>query len=160
MSEPKKQQPHQIENRKAWHDYFIFDKYEAGIALSGHEVKSIREGKVNLKDSFVRVINNEAYLFNCHITPYSKIQGHVELEPTRSRKLLLHKEEIEKLSGKTSQKGFAIVPLKMYFKKGRLKLEIALVKGKKEYDKRDEIKRKIHDRESSAAIKHHQRKQR
>lgn len=152
-------QSHQIENRKAWHDYFIHEKYEAGIALTGAEVKSIREGKVNLADSFVRIVTLQAYLFNCHITPYSKIQGHVELEPTRSRKLLLHKEQIERLAGQTSQKGFAIVPLKMYFKKGRVKVEIALVKGKKEFDKRDDIKKRIHDRESSAAIKHHQRKQ-
>jgi SsrA-binding protein len=150
----------QIENRKARHDYFIFDKYEAGISLLGSEVKSIREGKVNLADSFVRIVGDEAYLFNCHITPYSKIQGHIEIEPTRSRKLLLHYEEIQKLLGKTAQKGFAIVPLKMYFKKGRLKVEIALVKGKKEYDKREDIKRRIHTRESSAAIKNHQRKQR
>lgn len=155
----QKNQP-QIENRKAWHDYFIFDKYEAGIALQGHEVKSIREGKANLKDAFVRIMNLQAFLFNCHITPYSKIQGHMDLAPAATRKLLLHKEEIEKLAGKTSQKGFAIVPLKMYFKKGRVKVEIALVKGKKEYDKRDAIKQKLHDRESSAAIKHHQRKQR
>ncbi len=160
MATNPKQQPHQIENRKAWHDFFIYDKYEAGIALEGHEVKSIREGRVNLKDAFVRVLSEQAYLFNCHITPYSKIQGHNTIEPTRSRKLLLHKEEIQKLFGSISQKGFAIVPLKMYFKKGRVKVEIALVKGKKEFDKRESIKSKIHERESSAAIKHHQRKQR
>lgn len=159
MTTQKPNQP-QIENRKAWHDYFIFDKYEAGIVLQGHEVKSIREGRANLKDAFVRVINLQAFLFNCHITPYSRIQGHMLIEPAASRKLLLHKEEIEKLAGKTSQKGFAVVPLKMYFKKGKVKVEIALVKGKKEYDKRDAIKQKLHDRESSAAIKHHQRKQR
>jgi SsrA-binding protein len=149
----------QIENRKARHDYFIHEAHEAGIALTGAEVKSVREGKVNLADSFIRIVNLQAYLFNCHITPYSKIQGHVELEPTRSRKLLLHKEQIERLAGQTSQKGYAIVPLKMYFKKGLVKVEIALVKGKKEFDKREDIKKRIHDRESSAAIKHHQRKQ-
>lgn len=159
MTNPK-QQPQQIENRKAWHDYFIYDKYEAGIALQGHEVKSIREGKVNLKDAFVRILNNQAYLFNCHITPYSRIQGHEDHEPTRSRKLLLHYEEIEKLTGKTTQKGFAIVPLKMYFKKGLVKIEIALVKGKKEYDKREAIKKRIHDRESAAAVKKNLNKKR
>lgn len=153
-------QAQQIENRKARHDYFIFDKYEAGIALLGCEVKSIREGKVNLADSFVRIVGDQPYLFNCHITPYSKIQGHIEIDPTRSRKLLLHYEEIQKLLGKTAQKGFAVVPLKVYFKKGLVKVEIALVKGKKEFDKRESIKQRIHNRESSAAIKHHQRKQR
>lgn len=147
-----------IENRKARHDYFIQDKYEAGIALEGHEVKSIREGKVNLKDSFVRVVNGQAFLFNCHITTYSKIQGHVELDPTRSRKLLLHKKEIEKLAGRTSQKGQAIIPLKMYFKKGKVKVEIALGQGKKQYDKRETIKKRLHERESAAAVKQHQRK--
>lgn len=157
---PQQSRQPQIENRKAWHDYFIHEKYEAGITLLGYEVKSIREGKANLKDSFVRILNSQAYLFNCHITPYSKIQGHMDVEPTRSRKLLLHKEQIEKLAGHVSQKGFAIVPLKLYFKKGLVKVEIALVKGKKEFDKRQAIKKKIHDRESSAAIKHHQRKQR
>lgn len=153
-------QPNQIENRKAWHDYFISDKYEAGIALQGHEVKSIREGKVNIKDSFVRIINGQAFLFNCHINPYSHIQGHFEPEPTRSRKLLMHREEIDKLGAKTSQKGFAIVPTKMYFKKGKVKVEIALAKGKQAYDKRQDLKKKIHDRETSAAVKKHQRKQR
>ena len=159
-SQKKSQQPQQIENRKARHDYFIHDTHEAGISLLGSEVKSIREGRVNLKDSFVRILNKQAYLFNCHITPYSKIQGHIEMDPIRSRKLLLHKDQIEKLAGLVSQKGFAIVPLKMYFKKGLVKVAIALVKGKKEFDKRDDIKKRIHDRESSAAIKHHQRKQR
>jgi SsrA-binding protein len=142
-----------IENRKARHDYFLFEKYEAGISLLGSEVKSIREGRVNLKDAFVRIINNEAYLFNCHITPYSKIQGHVDLDSTRNRKLLLNRAEINELMGKTSQKGFAIVPTQMYFKKGRIKVEIALGKGKKEFDKRETIKRRIHDRESAAAVK-------
>ncbi len=148
----------QIENRKARHDYFILDKYEAGIALLGHEVKSVREGRVNLKDSFVRVVNNQAFLFNCHITPYSHIQGYSEPEPTRSRKLLLHHDQISSLAGKVSQKGHTIVPLKMYFKKGLIKVEIAVVKGKQEWDKREAIKRRIHDRESAAAIKKHQRR--
>ncbi len=142
-----------IENRKARFDFFLFDKFEAGISLLGSEVKSIREGRANLKDAFVRIVKNEAFLFNCHITPYSKIQGHTELDATRQRKLLLNRNEIDKLMGQTSQKGFAIVPLKMYFKKGRVKVEIALAKGKKEFDKRESIKQKIHTRESNEAIK-------
>lgn len=145
--------PDAILNRKARHDYFLHEKFEAGICLLGCEVKSIREGRVNLKDSFVRLVRNEAFLFNCHISPYSKIQGHAEIDPIRSRKLLLKQAEIESLVGKTSQKGYAIVPLQMYFKKGLVKVEIALAKGKKEFDKRETIKRKIHDRESAAAVK-------
>ena len=145
-------------NRKARFDYFLFDKFEAGISLLGSEVKSIREGKVNLKDSFVRVIRSEAYLVNCHISPYSKIQGYVDLDPRRSRKLLLHQEEINRLLAKTNQKGYAVVPLSIYFKKGLIKVEIALAKGKKQYDKRETIKRKIHDRESQAAVKSRSRK--
>ncbi len=140
-------------NRKARHDYFLFDKYEAGISLLGAEVKSIREGRVNLKDSFVRIVRSEAYLFNCHISPYSKIQGYQDINPLRSRKLLLHDSEINKLLGQSQQKGFAIIPLSLYFKKGRVKVEIALAKGKKQHDKREAIKKRIHDRESSAAVK-------
>ena len=147
-----------IENRKARFDFFLYDKFEAGIALLGCEVKSIREGKVNLKDSFVRIVGDEAFLFNCHITPYSKIQGHVDVDPIRSRKLLLKREEINRLIEKHKQKGFAIVPLSLYFKRGRVKIEIALAKGKKQYDKREDIKRRIHDRESTAAVKRHTRK--
>ena len=147
-----------IENRKARHDYFLFEKFEAGIALLGCEVKSIREGKANLKDSYVRVVNNEAFLINFHISPYSKIQGHLDIDPTRSRKLLLKKHEIEQLAGKAAQKGFAIVALQIYFKKGLIKVEIALAKGKQQFDKREDIKRRIHDRESEAAVKHHSRK--
>jgi SsrA-binding protein len=147
-----------IENRKARHDYFLYEKFEAGIALLGCEVKSIREGKANLKDAFVRIANHEAFLVNMHISSYSKIQGHVDVDPTRTRKLLLNYREIEFLLGKTSQKGFAIIPTVLYFKKGRAKVEIALGKGKKQFDKREDIKRRIHDRESAAAVKHHSRK--
>ena len=147
-----------IENRKARFDYFILNKYEAGISLVGSEVKSIREGKVNLKESFVRVVKEEAFLFNCHITPYSKIQGYVDLDPARSRKLLLHKEQINRLMGVVNQKGFAIIPLKMYFKKGRVKVEIAVGKGKKQFDKRESIKRRMHAREKDLAIKKHARR--
>ena len=152
MSLPK------IENRKARHDYFLFEKFEAGLVLLGTEVKSIREGKVNLKDCYVRIAGHEAFLVNCHISHYSKIQGHVEVDQVRTRKLLLNYSEIEFLEGKISQKGFAVIPVEMYFKKGRVKVQIALAKGKKEYDKREDIKRRIHDRESAQAVKHHSRK--
>ncbi len=145
-------------NRKASHDYFLFDKFEAGICLLGSEVKSIREGKVNLKDSFVRIDRDEAFLHNCHISPYSKIQGFVDIDPTRYRKLLLKRAEINRLLGLNKQKGYAIIPLSVYFKRGLVKLEIALAKGKKQYDKREAIKKRIHDRESAAAIKSRVRK--
>ena len=152
---PPKQKSFEViaENRKARFDYFILDKYEAGICLAGHEVKSIRERQVNLKDSFVRVVRGEAFLLNCHISPYSKIQGYEELDPTRSRKLLLKKREIEQLQGRSGQKGFAVVTLRMYLKKGFVKVEIALGQGKKMHDKRESIKKRIHDRESASAIK-------
>ncbi len=147
-------------NRKARHDYFLFEKFEAGISLRGDEVKSIREGRVNLKDSFVRVIRDEAFLFNCHITPYSKIQGYTEPEPTRSRKLLLKKAEIAKLAGLVAQKGYSVIPLSLYFKRGLVKVEIAVAKGKKEWDKRETIKRRLDERESAAAVKSNIRKRR
>lgn len=147
-------------NRKARHDFFIFDRFEAGIVLLGAEVKSIREGRVNLKDSFVRMARGEPYLFNFHISPYSKIQGHMEVDPLRSRKLLLKHSEINRLIGPMSRKGFAIIALSVYFKKGLAKVEIALAQGKKQYDKRETIKQRIHDRESAAAVKRFQDKRR
>lgn len=147
-------------NRKAHYDYFLSDKLEAGICLLGSEVKSIREGKVNLKDSFVRIIKGEAFLYHCHISSYSHVQGHMEIDPTRYRKLLLNKEEIARLEAKVSQKGYTIVPLSLYFKKGLVKLEIAIAKGKKQFDKRETIKRRIHDRETAAAVKKQLRKKR
>src|SRR3989338_8217850 len=122
-------------NRQASFDYFLYERFEAGIVLSGSEVKSIREGRVNLKDSFVRIMMGEAFLFNCHISPYSKIQGHVEIDPTRYRKLLLKKAEIDRLAGQVGQKGHAVVPLSIYFKGGLVKVEIATAKGKKQFDK-------------------------
>lgn len=157
---PKKKSSFQpiAENRKAGFNYFILEKFEAGICLEGHEVKAIREGRVNLKDGFVRVVKEEAFLFNCHISPYSKIQGHQVLDPTRTRKLLLKRREIDQLMGRSTQKGFAVVPLRMYFKNGFVKIEIALGQGKKLHDKRDSIKKRIHDRESAAAIKSSVRK--
>jgi len=124
------------ENRKARHDYFIEETYEAGIVLKGTEVKSLRAGKVNLKDSYAQVEKGEMFLFNMHISPYE--QGNrFNVDPLRTRKLLLHKREISCLYGKVKQQGLTLVPLKLYFKKGRVKVELALAKGKKTYDKRE-----------------------
>ena len=140
------------ENRKAYHDYHLLETFEAGIVLLGTEVKAIREGRVNLRDSFARLDGNEAYLYNVNISPYSH-RGYAAHEPLRRRKLLLHRDEIRKLVGKTVEKGMTLVPVRMYFKNGRVKVAIALAKGKKEYDKRETIKRRDTDRETRAAIK-------
>lgn len=144
------------ENRKAWHDYFIQETYEAGIALVGTEVKSLREGKANLKDSFALIKNGEAILENVHISPYEhgNIFNH---DPLRVRKLLLHKAEITRLSSKTKEKGLTIVPLKIYFTKGKAKVEIALASGKKNYDKRQVIAEKTAKREIDRALKERQK---
>lgn len=128
-------------NKKATHDYFILEKYEAGIVLKGTEIKSIRQGKVNLRDSFARIVKGEIFLMNMHISPYT--HGNVfNHDPLRDRKLLLHKKEIARLAGKVAQKGLALVPLSLYFKNSRVKVELALVKGKKLYDKREDIKKR------------------
>ena len=140
-------------NRQAQHKYQLFDKYEAGIVLKGAEVKSVREGRVNLKDSFVRIVRGEAFLVNCHISPYSHIQDIRLADPTRMRKLLLKRSEIDRLSGQISKKGHTIVPLSIYFKKGLAKVEVAVARGKLEFDKRETIRRRIADREAQRAIK-------
>ena len=140
-------------NRQAGHKYQLFDKYEAGIALKGSEVKSIREGRINLKDSFVRIVKGEAFLFNCHISAYSHIQDIRTADPTRMRKLLLKRGEIDRLAGQVTRKGHTIIPLSVYFKKGLAKVEIAVAKGKQEFDKREAIRRKIADREAQRAMK-------
>lgn len=140
------------ENRKAFHDYHILETYEAGVALLGTEVKSIREGRVNLRDSFARVEKGEVWLYNVNISPYSH-RGYADHEPLRQRKLLMHRDEIRKLIGKTVEKGMTLVPLRMYFKNGRVKVAVGLAKGKKDYDKRETIKRRETDRETRAAIK-------
>lgn len=128
-------------NRKARHEYFIEEVYEAGIALSGTEVKSIRKGKVNIKESYASIDNGEAYINGMHISPYE--QGNIyNKDPLRKRKLLLHKGEIRKLIGYTSQQGYSLIPLSIYFKNGLVKLEIAIAKGKKLYDKRHDIAKK------------------
>ncbi len=140
-------------NRQAHHKYQLFDKYEAGVVLRGSEVKSVREGRVNLKDSFVRIVKGEAFLINCHISPYSHIQDIRTADPIRMRKLLLNRTEIDRLSGQISRKGHTIVPLSIYFKKGLAKVEIAVAQGKLEFDKRETLRRRIADREAQQAIK-------
>ena len=140
------------DNRKARHDFHLFDAYEAGVVLLGTEVKAIREGRVNLKDSYGRVENGEVFLYNLHISPYSH-RGYATHEPLRRRKLLLNKIEIRKLIGKTVERGLTLVPVRMYFKSGFVKVEVSLAKGKREHDKRETLRRREADREARAAIK-------
>ncbi len=140
------------DNRKARHDYHLFDTFEAGIVLLGTEVKAIREGRVNLKDSYGRVVHGEVFLYNVHISPYSH-RGYATHEPLRCRKLLLNRAEIRKLIGKTVERGLTLVPVRMYFKSGRVKVVISVAKGKKNYDKRETIRRREVDRETRAIIK-------
>jgi len=139
-------------NRKAYYDYSIEETCEAGISLLGTEVKSLREGKANLKDSYAIIKNSEVFLLNCQISPYShgNIQNH---DPLRTRKLLLHKKEISRLWGKISQKGLTLIALKIYFKNGKAKVELGLAKGKKQYEKRDSIKEKEAKREIERHMK-------
>ena len=139
-------------NRKAFHDFIIFDKYEAGIVLTGTEIKSVRKGAINLKDSFCKINNNEVFLYNCHISPYE--QGNrFNHEAERVRKLLLTKKEILKMQNKVKQDGYTIVPLEIYIQKGFAKLQIGLAKGKKLHDKRDSIAQKDRQREIDRALK-------
>ena len=144
------------ENRKAFHDYHVIDTWEAGLALLGTEVKAIREGRVNLRDSYARIDNGEVWLMNVHISPYSHT-GYAFHEERRQRKLLLHTEEIRKMTGQVAIKGLTLVPLKMYFNKGRVKVALALVKGKQEHDKRETIRKREVDRETRAAVKERSR---
>lgn len=139
-------------NRKAFHDYEILDRFEAGLVLAGTEVKAIREGRINLKDSYARLAGGEVWLENCHISPYShgNIQNH---DPLRSRKLLLKRREINKLMGETVKTGLTIIPLQVYLKNGKAKVEIGLARGKKSYDKRETARRKTIDREIESALK-------
>ncbi|NLP42983.1 MAG: SsrA-binding protein SmpB [Veillonellaceae bacterium] len=144
------------ENRKARHDYHIHETFEAGIALTGTEVKSLRAGKANLKDSYARIDNSELMLHNMHISPYD--QGNrFNHEPLRTRKLLMHRYEINKLVGKTQEKGYTLVPLKLYFTRGRAKVEIALATGKKNYDKRQDIAERDAKREIDRAFRDRQK---
>jgi SsrA-binding protein len=152
QTERERAQANIAENRKAFHDYHILDTFEAGVALLGTEVKAIREGRVNLRDSFASIERGEVYLHNVNISPYSH-RGYADHEPLRKRKLLLHRNEILKLVGKTVEKGMTLVPLRLYFKDGRVKVALGLAKGKKEYDKRETIKKRETDRETRAAVK-------
>ena len=140
------------QNRKAFHDYHIEETIEAGISLLGTEVKSLRAGQANLKDSYVLVKDNEVFLLNCHISPYShgNITNH---EPLRTRKLLLHRKEIERLRGKVAQKGYTLIPLKIYFKGSMAKVEVGFAKGKQVFEKRDKIKEREANREIARAIR-------
>ena len=140
------------QNRKAYHDYHIEETVESGIALLGTEVKSLREGRAHLKDSYVILKSGEAFLLNCHISPYShgNIMNH---EPLRTRKLLMHRKEIDRLRGKVEGKGFTLIPLKLYFKDSFVKVEIGLARGKKLFEKRDTIKEREAKREIEKAMK-------
>lgn len=144
------------ENRKARHDYHIHETYEAGIALTGTEVKSLRAGKANLKDSYARIDHAEIMLYNLHISPYE--QGNrFNHEPLRTRKLLMHRYEINKLIGKTKEKGYTLVPLKLYFTRGKAKVELALATGKKMYDKRQDMAERDAKREMDRAVRERQK---
>ena len=140
------------DNRKALYDYHLLETFEAGIALLGTEVKGIREGRANLRDSYARVEQGEVWLYNVHISPYSH-RGYVDHDPKRRRKLLLHRAEIRKLIGKTIERGLTLVPTRLYFKNGRVKVALALARGKQAHDKRETIRRREVDRETRAAVK-------
>jgi len=144
------------ENRKARHDYHILETWEAGVALLGTEVKAIREGRVNLRDSYARAQDGEIWMMNVHVSPYSH-RGYADHAEKRQRKLLMHAHEIRKLIGRTVEKGLTLVPLELYFKKGRVKVLLALAKGKQAHDKRETIRRREVDRETRAAVKARQR---
>ena len=144
------------DNRKARYDFHLFDTYEAGLVLLGTEVKAIREGRVNLKDSYGRVENGEVFLYNLHISAYCH-RGYAEHHPLRRRKLLLTKSEIRKLIGKTNERGFTLVPTRLYFQRGLVKVSVSLAKGNKTYDKRETIRRREIDRETRALVKERSR---
>jgi len=150
--EEKKAEVLIADNRKAHFDYHVLESFEAGIMLLGTEVKGIREGKANLRDAYARVEKGEVWLYNVHINPYSH-RGYVDHDPKRRRKLLMHKQEIRKLIGKTVEKGLTLVPTRMYFKGGKVKVAIALARGKQMHDKRETIKRRETERETRAAVK-------
>ncbi len=139
-------------NKKAYHDFFIEEKYETGVALHGTEVKSLRMGKCPIKESFIRIENGEVFIYGMHISPYEK--GNIfNKDPLRPKKLLMHKQEIRKLTGQIAEKGYTLVPLQVYFKNGRAKVEIGLAKGKKLYDKRADIAKKDQKREAEKEFK-------
>jgi SsrA-binding protein len=147
------------QNRKAWHDYFIEQKYEAGLALQGWEVKSLRAARAQLKEGYVAIERGEVFLLGAHISPLPSASTHVEANPTRARKLLLHREEIRKLIGAVERRGYTLVPLALYWKNGRAKLEFGLGRGKKAYDKRADIRKREAEREQRRAFKGVRRKE-
>lgn len=152
MAQAKAPQKLIANNKKAYHDYFIDETYEAGIALHGTEVKSMRMGKCSIKESFIRIENGEVYVYGMHVSPYEK--GNIfNKDPLRIKKLLLHKYEINKLAGKVAEKGLTLVPLQVYFKEGKVKVEIGLARGKKLYDKRQDIAKKDQRREAEKEFK-------
>jgi len=142
-----------VQNKKAFHEYFIEDKYEAGIVLEGWEVKAIRAGRAQLKEAYVTVKNGELYLFGSHISPLLNASTHIHPDPVRTRKLLLHKLEIDRVIGKVQRAGYTLMPLDMHYKNGRVKLEIGLAKGKKQHDKRATEKEREGKREAQQAMK-------
>ena len=142
-----------VQNKKAFHDYFIEDRYEAGLALEGWEVKSIRAGRVQLKEAYVTVKDGALYLFGSHISPLATASTHIVPDPVRTRKLLLHAAEIDKLIGKVQRAGYTLMPLDMHYKNGRIKLEIGLAKGKKQHDKRASERERDAAREAQQAMK-------
>ncbi|NUU00025.1 SsrA-binding protein SmpB [Herbaspirillum robiniae] len=146
-----------VDNKKAFFDYFIEERYEAGVVLQGWEVKSIRAGRVQLKEAYVIIRNGEIYLFGCHISALTSTSTHVHPETTRTRKLLLNAAEIAKLIGKVERSGYTLVPLNLHYSKGRIKCEIGLAKGKKQHDKRETEKNRDSAREIQAAMKQHRR---
>lgn len=152
MTKRDDSEPLIADNRKALYEYHVLDTFETGIVLLGTEVKGIREGHANLRDSFARVEAGEVWLYNVHINPYSH-RGYVDHDPRRRRKLLLHRDEIRKLIGKVTEKGLTLVPLRLYFQKGRVKVSLALARGKQLHDKRETVRRREVDRETRAAVK-------
>ena len=142
-----------VRNKKAFHDYFIEEHYEAGLALLGWEVKSLRAGRAQIKESYVLIKDGEAYLFGCHISPLSSASTHVRADPTRTRKLLLHRAELDRLIGAAERKGYTLMPLALYWKRGRVKLDVGLAKGKKEHDKRATEKDRDWQREKQRLLR-------
>ena len=143
------------QNKKAFHDYFIEEKYEAGIVLEGWEVKAIRDNRSNIKEAYVIIQHGEVYLIGCHVTPLGAASTHIHPDAIRTRKLLLHNEEIAKLIGKVERAGYTLVPLDLHFKNGRVKVQIGLAKGKKQYDKRDAEKERDWERERGRIVRAH-----
>jgi SsrA-binding protein len=149
----QRQNPTVAENRKARHDYFIEESFEAGLALTGSEIKSIRGGRLNLRGGYARIVDGEAWLYDVHISPYDQSGIYFNHEPTRPRKLLLHRRELDRISGQVERQGFTLVPLRVYFKGRRAKLELGLARGKKLYDKREDIAKREAKRDIERAIK-------